>query len=240
LHIHIEPFASYGTNSCKRKNIYLYKSNSYAFFPFGTASAKGVPIETISIEPFRRKNNMKIPIGDLAHLVGSSPQFMVQLTDDQQKKLRRFIHKRVLNPEDADDLLQLTYLEAWRNRERFSGQATLSTWMCGIAQNLIRNHFRRMYAKPVHCEFDESLWHGQEERNSLDWEFEVNRRLEKTLNAIDHLPVEMRKTLYASLETDGSYQDTADALDIPIGTVRSRLSRAREQLKRVTHNPPQP
>jgi RNA polymerase sigma factor (sigma-70 family) len=210
------------------------------FFPFGTASAKGVPIETISIEPFRRKNNMKIPIGDLAHLVGSSPQFMVQLTDDQQKKLRRFIHKRVLNPEDADDLLQLTYLEAWRNRERFSGQATLSTWMCGIAQNLIRNHFRRMYAKPVHCEFDESLWHGQEERNSLDWEFEVNRRLEKTLNAIDHLPVEMRKTLYASLETDGSYQDTADALDIPIGTVRSRLSRAREQLKRVTHNPPQP
>jgi len=59
---------------------------------------------------------MNIPIEALAHLVGSSPQFMLHLTDDQQKKLRRFIHKRVLNPEDADDLLQLTYLEAWRNR----------------------------------------------------------------------------------------------------------------------------
>jgi DNA-directed RNA polymerase specialized sigma24 family protein len=112
--------------------------------------------------------------------------------------------------------------------------------MCGIAQNLVRNHFRRLYAKPVHCEFDESLWHGQEENNNLDWEFEINRRLEKTLTAIDHLPVEMRKTLYASLETDGSYQDTADVLDIPIGTVRSRLSRAREHLKRVTHTPSQP
>ena len=156
---------------------------------------------------------MNIPIEALAQLVGGSPQFMLELTDDQQKKLRRFIHKRVLNPEDADDILQLTYLEAWRNRERFSGQATLSTWMCGIAQNLIRNHFRRMYAKPVHCEFDESLWHGQEENNNLDWEFEVNRRLEKTLSAIDHLPTEMRRTLYASLETDGSYQDTADVLD---------------------------
>jgi RNA polymerase sigma factor (sigma-70 family) len=183
---------------------------------------------------------MNIPIEALAHLVGSSPQFMHHLTDDEQKKLRRFIHKRVLNPEDADDLLQLTYLEAWRNRERYSGIATLSTWMCGIAQNLIRNHFRRMYAKPVHCEFDESLWHGQDENNNLDWEFEVNRRLEKTLNAIDHLPTEMRKTLYASLETDGNYQDTADVLDIPIGTVRSRLSRAREQLKRVTHSSRQP
>ena len=72
---------------------------------------------------------MSIPIEALAHLVGSSPQFMLHLTDDQQKKLRRFIHKRVLNPEDADDLLQLTYLEAWRNRERFSGTASLSTWM---------------------------------------------------------------------------------------------------------------
>ena len=183
---------------------------------------------------------MNIPIEALAHLVGSSPQFMHHLTDDQQKKLRRFIHKRVLNPEDADDILQLTYLEAWRNRERFSGQASLSTWMCGIAQNLVRNHFRRLYAKPVHCEFDESLWHGQEENNNLDWEFEINRRLEKTLTAIDHLPTEMRKTLYASLETDGSYQDTADVLDIPIGTVRSRLSRAREHLKRVTHSPSQP
>ena len=89
---------------------------------------------------------MDIPIGALAHLVGGSPQFMLHLTDDHQKKLRRFIHKRVLNPEDADDILQLTYLEAWRNRDRFSGQATLSTWMCGIAQNLIRNHFRRLYA----------------------------------------------------------------------------------------------
>src|SRR3989344_7696681 len=180
---------------------------------------------------------MDIPIGALAHFVGDSPQFMLHLTDDQQKKLRRFIHKRVLNPEDADDILQLTYLEAWRSRERFSGQATLSTWMCGIAQNLIRNHFRRMYAKPVHCEFDEALWHGQEDSQNLDWEFEVNRRLEKTLVAIKDLPTEMRKTLYASLETDGSYQDTADALDIPIGTVRSRLSRAREHLKRVTHTP---
>ncbi|MFO2462315.1 RNA polymerase sigma factor [Pseudomonas sp. 15FMM2] len=164
-----------------------------------------------------------------------SPQSILELSNDHHKKLRNFIHKRVLNPEDADDILQLTYLEAWRSRERFGGQATLSTWMCGIAQNLIRNHFRRLYAKPVHCEFDESLWHGQDEGRDLGWEFEVNRRLERALQAINNLPAEMRNTLYTSLETDGSYQDTANVLDIPIGTVRSRLSRAREQLKRTTY-----
>lgn len=163
------------------------------------------------------------------------PRCMLDLADDQRKKLRNFIHKRIVNPEDADDILQLTYLEAWRSRENFNGQATMSTWMCGIAQNLIRNHFRRLYAKPVHCEFDEALWHGQEEGRDLGWEFEINRRLELALQAINSLPTEMRLTLYTSLETDGSYQDTADVLKIPIGTVRSRLSRAREQLKRATY-----
>ncbi|MES2870947.1 MAG: RNA polymerase sigma factor [Pseudomonadota bacterium] len=159
----------------------------------------------------------------------------LDLSTELQKKLRMFIHKRVLNPEDADDILQLTCLEAWRSRERFSGQATLSTWMCGIAQNLIRSHFRRLYAKPVHCEFDEILCHGQDCGNDLDSEFETHRRLELALAAITRLPAEMRNTVYASLETDGSYRDTACALEIPIGTVRSRLSRAREQLKIATH-----
>ncbi|NMX63354.1 RNA polymerase sigma factor [Pseudomonas sp. WS 5111] len=181
---------------------------------------------------------MDIPISVLVNLPRDPGQSIQDLSDDHHKRLRRFIHKRVLNPEDADDILQLTYLEAWRNRHHFSAQASLSTWMCGIALNLIRNHFRRLYAKPVHCEFDESLSHGHNEEQDLARQFEINRRLENTLSAIQNLPLEMRNTLYASLETDGSYQDTADALAIPIGTVRSRLSRAREQLKRATKSHP--
>jgi DNA-directed RNA polymerase specialized sigma24 family protein len=46
------------------------------------------------------------------------------------------------------------------------------------------------------------------------------------------LPKDMRETLQIAVETEGSYRDTAERLGIPIGTVRSRLSRAREQLKR--------
>ena len=155
----------------------------------------------------------------------------LDLSPGLQKKLRMFIHKRVLNPEDADDIFQLTCLEAWRSKDRFNGQAAPSTWMCGIAQNLIRNHFRRLYAKPVHCEFDEVLCHEENFTQDPGGLFEINRQLELTLIAINRLPTEMRNTLYASLETGGSYRDTASALEIPIGTVRSRISRAREQLK---------
>ncbi|KOX66068.1 RNA polymerase subunit sigma [Pseudomonas psychrophila] len=168
------------------------------------------------------------------HLL-SSPPNLLDLSAELQKKLKAFIHKRVLNPEDADDIFQLTCLEAWRSKDRFNGQATLSTWMCGIAQNLIRNHFRRLYARPVHCEYDETLCHEQHCASDLGGQFEINRRLELTLTAINRLPTEMRNTLYASLESGGSYRDTANVLEIPIGTVRSRISRAREQLKMATH-----
>ena len=178
---------------------------------------------------------MDIPVDVLVHLTPDPHRSIQNLSEDHHKKLRRFIHKRVLNPEDADDILQLTYLEAWRNRDRFGGQATLSTWMCGIAQNLIRNHFRRLYARPVHCEYDETLCHEQHCASDLGGQFEINRRLELTLTAINRLPTEMRNTLYASLESGGSYRDTANVLEIPIGTVRSRISRAREQLKMATH-----
>lgn len=164
-----------------------------------------------------------------------SPSDPLELSIELQKKLRMFIHKRILNPEDADDIFQLTCLEAWRSKDRFNGQATLSTWMCGIAQNLIRSHFRRLYARPVHCEFDEALCHEQNCARDPDGQFEINRRLELTLTAISRLPTEMRNTLYASLETGGNYRDTASIMEIPIGTVRSRISRAREQLKIATH-----
>ena len=160
---------------------------------------------------------------------------LLDLTPDLQKKLKAFIHTRVLNPEDAEDIFQLTCLEAWRNKDRFNGQATFSTWMCGIAQNLIRSHFRRLYARPVHCEFDEMFCQEQDRARDLDGQFEVHRRLELTLIAINQLPAEMRNTLYASLKSGGNYRDTARALEIPIGTVRSRISRAREQLKMATH-----
>ena len=164
-----------------------------------------------------------------------APQNVLDISPELQRKLKAFIHKRVLNPEDADDIFQLTCLEAWRSKGRFNGQAALSTWMCGIAQNLIRSHFRRLYARPVHCEFDEVLCHEENCAQDPGGQFEINRRLELTLIAINRLPTEMRNTLYASLETGGSYRDTASALEIPIGTVRSRISRAREQLKIATH-----
>ncbi len=153
-----------------------------------------------------------------------------QLTQQQVQKLQNFIYKRVINQEDAEDILQQTFVEALRAEGRFMQQSKPETWLCGIALNLIRNHFRKMYRRPLHVEFEEQLAHAEPSQDVCG-HIESYRDLERTVEAIAVLPAVMRYTLEVTVETEGSYQEAADALGVPIGTVRSRLSRARTQLR---------
>lgn len=153
-----------------------------------------------------------------------------QLTQQQIQKLQNFIHKRVINQEDAEDILQQTFVEALNAESRFLQQCKPETWLCGIALNLIRNHFRKLYRRPMHVEFEEQLAHA-EPGLDICGHIESYRDLERTVQAIAVLPAVMRHTLEVTVETEGSYQDAADVLGVPIGTIRSRLSRARTQLR---------
>ncbi|TRN85612.1 RNA polymerase subunit sigma, partial [Pseudomonas syringae] len=78
----------------------------------------------------------------------SSSAGIRQLTADQIQMLRAFIQKRVKNADDVDDILQCVFLEALRNEHKFQHASKPQTWLCGIALNLIRNHFRKMYRQP--------------------------------------------------------------------------------------------
>lgn len=79
----------------------------------------------------------------------SSSTGIRQLTADQIQMLRAFIQKRVMNPDDVDDILQCVFLEALRNEHKFQHASKPQTWLCGIALNLIRNHFRKCTASLI-------------------------------------------------------------------------------------------
>ncbi|MBU3056161.1 MULTISPECIES: RNA polymerase sigma factor [Pseudomonas] len=153
-----------------------------------------------------------------------------ELAKSCEQKLRRFIRKRVLNQDDAEDLMQMTYLEALRNQHKFSGTSKPETWLFGIAVNLVRNHFKCLYGQPQCSDLDDVI-------GTLEYDMdpgalaEQHHTLARTAEAIEALPSDMRTLLDLIVESDLSYQDAAEALGIPVGTVRSRLSRAREQLK---------
>ncbi|MBX9404964.1 sigma-70 family RNA polymerase sigma factor [Pseudomonas baetica] len=165
---------------------------------------------------------IKLDLGGLAH--------------SSEKKLRGFITKRVFNPADVDDLMQMTYLEAWRNQHKFTGASKPETWLFGIATNLVSNHFKNFYRRPQNTVLEDSGIESLEYGHDPSQVSEHQRLLSRTLEAIDDLSVDMRAVIDLVVDSDISYQDAAQQLGVPIGTVRSRLARARGQLKNSVYN----
>ena len=147
------------------------------------------------------------------------------------KKLLNFIRKRIANHEDGEDILQMTCLEVLRNRHKFMGASRPETWVFGIAVNLIRNYYKSQHSYGfLECLDDEITADLLLENDPCDLT-ENRQLLLNTLDSIDTLGPDIKAMLSILVEEEGSYQDVALHLNIPLGTVRSRLSRAREALK---------
>ncbi|WP_424488311.1 RNA polymerase sigma factor [Pseudomonas sp.] len=155
-----------------------------------------------------------------------------QLDATLLQKVRLFIRKKVMNPDDVEDLLQGTFLEALRNEHKFRNESLLLTWLCGIAMNLIRSHFRQLYNQPFQACLEEREVLDITDQSDVFSEVNGSRQLVRVVGAIATLPLNMQEIIHVSMEMEGNYLDTASQLGVPVGTVRSRLSRAREQLKR--------
>lgn len=150
---------------------------------------------------------------------------------NSEKKLRYFIKKRVFDQADVDDLVQMTYLEAWCNRDKFVGASRQETWLFGIANNLVRNYFKTFYSRPQCSDLMDSELQRFEYGHDPSLLIECQCLLIRATEAMDGLSSDMRQVIDLVIEFDHSYQQAAKALGVPIGTVRSRLARARTQLK---------
>ncbi len=154
------------------------------------------------------------------------------------KRLRNFIRQRIWNPEEVEDILQASYLEALRCRDKFRGGSAPETWLFGIAMNLVRSHVRKSLQRQKHYSGNELL--EEKIAGTCEDPCDIVMRqiaLRQIGLAFDALPSDMQKTLFLVVEQGASYQEAADELGIPIGTVRSRLSRARQLLKECVEQP---
>lgn len=166
-----------------------------------------------------------------AKVMGAIKLDLGGLARSSERKLRCFINKRVFNQADIDDLMQMTYLEAWCNQHKFIGASKPETWLFGIATNLVRNYFKSLYSRPRCLVLEESEVESMEHGHDPSQLSEYQRLLSRTLEAIDGLSVDMRAVIDLVVDSDISYREAAQQLGVPIGTVRSRLARARSQLK---------
>lgn len=168
-----------------------------------------------------------------------APEAFAELYDRHAAAIQRFAARR-LGHQIADDLIAETFLAAFRRRDRYDlSRPDARPWLYGIAVNVIGKHRRaevRMLRALARTGVD-PLTDGDLERADDRLAASAVRR--ELATALAALPAENREVLLLVAWADLSYEEVAFALRIPIGTVRSRLSRARrrvrEELARVDH-----
>jgi len=140
--------------------------------------------------------------------------------------LRRYARALVRNRAAADDLVQDCLERAishWHRRR----EGDPRPWLFTILHNLAVNHFRRSARRGTHITIDEA----NEDDFGQDAVQEQKLMYQDVLDKLARLPEDQRAVLLLVAVEDLSYADAAKVLDIPIGTVMSRLSRAREKLQ---------
>ncbi len=153
-----------------------------------------------------------------------------------QHKVISLIGRYVADRSECEDVAQDAFIRAWKAIGSFRGDSAFYTWMYKIAVNTAKNHLVAMRRRPPTDDViaDDAVYtHGAERmRDTATPERELMRQeIEQTVfSAVQSLPEELRTAINLR-EVDGlSYDEIAQAMDCPIGTVRSRIFRAREAI----------
>lgn len=142
-------------------------------------------------------------------------------------KLRRFAYSLTGNRQDGDDLVQSAIEKALRNAAQFQDGTRMDSWLYRIIQTLWIDDRRRNLRRGTNMDPDDAHLSDEGKAASLP---EDRMMLAQTRAAMADLP-EPQRAVLALIAIEGlSYREAAETLDIPVGTVMSRLSRAREAL----------
>jgi RNA polymerase sigma-70 factor (ECF subfamily) len=197
----------------------------------------------------QRANNRKVRINDAAAMQKTGAGFQLReqtpgsarcleensMKDDFQQQLvallpqlRRFALSICGDVHEADDLVQAACEKALIKHEQWQAGTKLHSWLYRIVQNLhidkLRKEKTRHLKLVASVEAEENLYTDSDE-------IEVNDMAERTSQLINELPAEQRSVLLLVAVEGYSYNEAAEILDIPKGTVMSRLSRARSQIQ---------
>lgn len=143
---------------------------------------------------------------------------------------------RAVGDEDADDMTQDVFLRAYRGLSRYRAQAPPRAWLAAIADNAIKNRyrsrsrFRRIFASNAS---PEALSATLSEDRSPEDSARAGESRATVRDALQRLPLEFRLPVVLRDLEEWSYEEIAASLELPIGTVKSRIARGRGQLRAI-------
>lgn len=167
------------------------------------------------------------------------------LVERYQRKVFNLAYGMVRNPDDAMELVQEAFVKAYRNLERFQGSSSFYTWLYRITVNVCIDFIRRTKKTAAPLDYDDRVAHheevnqgefplvssmGTETPSRVQGRRELGEQIQRALEGLS----EAHREIVLLREVEGlSYSEIAEALDIPKGTVMSRLFHARQNLQRV-------
>jgi len=159
------------------------------------------------------------------------------LVDKYQRRLGRLLSRFIRDPAEVEDVMQEAFIKAYRALPGFRGDSAFYTWLYRIGINTAKNYLAAMARRAptsTEVEADEAEGHEDGERlrdlNTPE-NLLLSREIADTVNStIDSLPEELRTAIQLREIEGMSYEEIAGIMNCPIGTVRSRIFRAREAI----------
>lgn len=157
-----------------------------------------------------------------------------RLVQAYQSSVYRTAYRMVHDQDEASEIAQDCMVRAWQNLSRFRGEAPFAGWLSRIAIHLALNRLRekKKFVRPVDEEKHEAMIDQASEGKTPLAELLDTESLSALKQAVSELPEEFRAPLVLRIYEEYSYDEIAAALELPLGTVMSRLYRARERLAR--------
>jgi len=154
-----------------------------------------------------------------------------------QRKLTRLLSRFIRDQAEVEDVTQEAFIKAYRALPAFRGDSAFYTWLYRIGINTAKNYLMAMGRRAptsteVEAEDAEGFEEGEQLRdiNTPESVLLSNEIAETVNSTIERLPEELRRAIQMRELEGMSYEDIAQAMDCPIGTVRSRIFRAREAI----------
>jgi RNA polymerase sigma factor (sigma-70 family) len=162
----------------------------------------------------------------LAAVREGSEQAFNRLVDRHQRAVRAFLRGLVMGA-DADDIAQEVFLAAWSRADRYRGEASVRSWLCSIAWRKAKDSHRRVFRRREReATYTQTMAASESGAASADDRLALQQ-------AMMSLSMNERAAVLLCLAGDFSHSEAAEALDMPLGTIKSHVSRGRERLRDV-------
>lgn len=148
----------------------------------------------------------------------------------ENKGIIRAVIRRVTGTYN-EDIEQEVYIKTWRNMNNYQEQGKFKQWLCTLTANVCRDYFRSKTVRERAAEItDDEVLNNIADTNSQEEAIDAKKRQKLILKAVDDLPYKMRKVIIMHEFEDMPLEQIAQKLNVPLGTIKSRMFNARKIL----------